>query len=689
MRIFLAALCLINGACSDELNNPQFPEEHRRLMSEEDVERATMPNVLEVLAREGIALPDVAFAAMEDGTAPLIENVAYPFKHRNGSYQVPEGTLGNIENALNDDTLTDPSLPLRLRRFEALLHYRMYDPNNRIHRQLKREYFSAGGRTERASSQRCQACVATCRLVGVINTNTSQQFRAEPDAAERTGCKWPETPECAEEHAPQSYGGGSVTEASSEVRCDAMLQGSAFRAPARCLEQGCAVRKKASDTRRSQCHRTAAVRLLCETEGPCDGVELQPAGYDTGMMRGLVRGEVDFKVPWGGGIGADNARNTHSIAEVDLRIGIHNWFDRSRVEVPTRIAADSRQSSDNCADPVDIGCGARVSNGGFEWDCGVGVDFIAVACKFIRMHRDRSPRPLTTKIDAYTDIAETQDTLVLDGSGQRAMSVGNLSVINNTDAQAHIKTCLSPPNAAFINGTRAVAGTRSFSLAQSNLARLALLNNPANVPVQVEMADSDSQQREHGFVDKSGSVAVYCGECAGADCRFSTDDAANVVGDLPEATEVTELGCTNDVDCEEGMICGESCSCEVSQLGCVENADCPDEEICMAGACGPPECTDDNDCHPEQRCTDGRCVEGNPVECMDDAGCPDGETCMAGACQASECSDGNWCPDHQRCIDGRCEERGAAQCGPGLPPCPGNECCGAEMCHPQGSPSCG
>lgn len=121
--------------------------------------------------------------------------------------------------------------------------------------------------------------------------------------------------------------------------------------------------------------------------------------------------------------------------------------------------------------------------------------------------------------------------------------------------------------------------------------------------------------------------------------------------------------CTDDTDCQFGLVCSESGECVEADdcdfcdddMICVQDGD---QEYCAVAT----ECETDADCGPNFDCIDGYCAgeSGGDDECDTDADCPDGYSChpVSNACtpddNAEECTTDGDCPGDQVCEDNSC-----------------------------------
>ncbi len=140
-------------------------------------------------------------------------------------------------------------------------------------------------------------------------------------------------------------------------------------------------------------------------------------------------------------------------------------------------------------------------------------------------------------------------------------------------------------------------------------------------------------------------------------------------GSPEEPTDVVEPGCTEDADCEEGLVCNpyladgagecvvciagekvcegngvKSCLPDGTGFGEAESCDdddpCTEEAVCLSGSClpAPPKtCDDENSCTTDLcNPSSGECLNlpnSDPGCCETDADCDDGLDCTIDTCQ--------------------------------------------------------
>lgn len=156
--------------------------------------------------------------------------------------------------------------------------------------------------------------------------------------------------------------------------------------------------------------------------------------------------------------------------------------------------------------------------------------------------------------------------------------------------------------------------------------------------------------------------------CDAGECWECTPDQDVCdVGQYCTDANVCDVGCANDEDCPDPLVCDED-----SNLctGCTEDQDCPLGTICDAGECIPG-CTDQQPCQDGFSCCADECKDlaNDPEFCgsCDADPCPDYpnalDLCTDGMCLMGDCEDGFWdCNGDQ--VDG-CEAQSECACVPG------------------------
>ena len=108
------------------------------------------------------------------------------------------------------------------------------------------------------------------------------------------------------------------------------------------------------------------------------------------------------------------------------------------------------------------------------------------------------------------------------------------------------------------------------------------------------------------------------------------DTGPDTGGDAADADEIVEPECTDDADCDDGMICTTNT--------------CTDGECVFQAIAGC--CSDDAACDDGDECTDDSCEANanacvnvlNGTCCAEDTDCDDGDLCTTDACDAGLCA---------------------------------------------------
>lgn len=180
------------------------------------------------------------------------------------------------------------------------------------------------------------------------------------------------------------------------------------------------------------------------------------------------------------------------------------------------------------------------------------------------------------------------------------------------------------------------------------------------VPPEGCVTDADCD-RYDSYCDEELGECVATGSCSSdLDCAsfgesFICDDGvcAPDEGPCPDG----HCGCTDDLDCEAGLLCeqglcraaldlctydhqcsaGQVCANSFCVVDCSTAVPCPTGQVCSSGICvddadGGDACLYASDCAAEQSCVNGYCLD----RCSSDSDCGYYTMCLSGLCRPDE-----------------------------------------------------
>ncbi|MDJ0868167.1 MAG: hypothetical protein QNK03_18820 [Myxococcota bacterium] len=118
--------------------------------------------------------------------------------------------------------------------------------------------------------------------------------------------------------------------------------------------------------------------------------------------------------------------------------------------------------------------------------------------------------------------------------------------------------------------------------------------------------------------------------------------------------------CDDDVDCDEGFVCGDDGFCE-----CDGDEDCGPGQACQNGFCQFPFCDSSFDCERGELCNFSTCESaGAGQSCQDSSQCPRPFRCLTESFNfvCGQCDVQNPCPPGQDCVDLECVDEDSRPC---------------------------
>jgi hypothetical protein len=180
-----------------------------------------------------------------------------------------------------------------------------------------------------------------------------------------------------------------------------------------------------------------------------------------------------------------------------------------------------------------------------------------------------------------------------------------------------------------------------------------------------QTGDGDGDQQpcisDADCVDNNTPICADNGECV--PCTPAKDICA--IGQYCTADNVCIVGCLDDDDCPNELVCGPNNTC----TGCVMDANCPLGSVCESGECVPG-CTDQQPCQDGFSCCGGECenLANDPNNCGTcNFVCPNfpnaEDLCINGSCAPGAC-EGLWNDCDGNPANG-CETQAQCACMPG------------------------